>query len=603
MSTLSHRYTPQRRPASQSAHWLLLSVLSWLIIALGNIAYAAGSVELQAGLGFNGAYATGYLTPVWVQLQNHGAALSVQLVLSESTKTPQGTKQTVKITRPLRLPQGARQRYELEFPLLKPSSFVTDEGELLLALQTGERTLAQQTISLSAYRGFSNPLFLLLSDRPAPASLPDGRPLLAITSAELPGHWAGYRGVARLYLGRFNLDSLSAAQRGALQNWLRSGGELVVLLGDNWYFQQSKMLAELLPFVPQDLQLSPLDGRDRPISQGQVRGTVLQRSAAGDPLLIRRRFGRGAVYAVTVDLLALGDGPAERALWHALQVAAPDVQSGQPRLGDEILAGLKLVQPSRLILAGALLLYLGGFAALGLLTGRTRRLYLVIALWVGLISLGLLLYLQRPVYTRPLRSIEVGEIWARGDRAFLRDWYSVFALRETKLKLLLAPEVAVRQVASSHDLNWTLTPEQNRLQLKLGREQMAHLLLEQPISFPVTFKVQPAGADVRAPQIDIYNDSDRPLVGAVLWWQGRFYWLGTIGAHDKLQRALEMGLSSFPLSKQDKEFSIKQRLLASAESGFSPEPMALLAWVQQAYLGQLSGEYRRVLQLAIVAGQ
>ena len=237
-----------------------------------------------------------------------------------------------------------------------------------------------------------------------------------------------------------------------------------------------------------------------------------------------------------------------------------------------------MVQPSRLILAGALLLYLGGFAALGLLTGRTRRLYLVIALWVGLISLGLLLYLQRPVYTRPLRSIEVGEIWARGDRAFLRDWYSVFALRETKLKLLLAPEVAVRQVASSHDLNWTLTPEQNRLQLKLGREQMAHLLLEQPISFPVTFKVQPAGADVRAPQIDIYNDSDRPLVGAVLWWQGRFYWLGTIGAHDKLQRALEMGLSSFPLSKQDKEFSIKQRLLASAESGFSPEPMALRDW-------------------------
>lgn len=566
-------------------------------------ASSAPPIALEADLGFHGYYAPGYLTPVRVRLANQGSTVAGQLIISQSAETPQGQVRTVQIVQELTLPQGAHQRYELEFPIFSQRESLISEPQLQLILQAEGRTLAQKTISLRDYDHAFERLNLSLSEAPAPAKLPSGQPLLPVDLPQLPNHWSGYQGVQQLYLGRFNLSNLSAGQRQALRDWLNSGGELIVLLGGNWYFQQDRALDELLPFAPHEVQPGQVDGRPAQIAVGQAQGAVLISSDSGIPLLIRGRFGRGTVYAVTVDLFGLASGPQEEALWQGLS-SSPDDDALPANLGAELLGNLRLEEPSRPILAGLLTLYLVGFALLGMLKGRHRRLLGAIPLWAALISLGLLSYLQQPVFTHPLRSIEVGRIWVRGDQAFIQDWYGAFARRGAELKLHVDDQAAVSQTKASHDLTANVTSGQGSVQLTLASQETSHLQLAEPIRFPVKFQVRPAGPDASAPLIDVYNESDQELAQAIVWWQGQLYTVGTVGAHEHVNRTLPAPLGSRrPTDAGEKSESLlKQRLWSEAESALSTET-TLFAWVRQERFAPVSDEYRTAVQLVSVIGR
>jgi hypothetical protein len=565
-------------------------------------ASSAQSIELDADLGFHGYYVPGYLTPVRVHLSNQGPTVTGQLILSQSAETPEGQVRTVQIVQALNLPQGAHQRYELELPLFSPRKSLISEPQLQLVLQAEGRTLAQKTISLHDYDYAFDRLNLSLSEAPAPAKLPSGQPLLPVDLSQLPNHWSGYQGVQQLYLGRFNLSDLSAGQRQALRDWLNSGGELIVLLGGNWYFQQDQILNELLPFKPRDVQPAQIDGLPLQIAVGQTQGTVLISTDSGIPLLIRGRFGRGTIYAVTVDLFGLIAGAHEEALWQGLSSSPDDALPAN--LGAELLGNLRLEEPSRPILAGLLTLYLAGFALWGILALRDRRLLVAIPLWVALISLGLLFYLQQPVFTHPLRSIEVGRIWVREDQAFIEDWHSAFARRGVELKLQVDHQAAVNQTKASHDLTANFTSGQGSVQLTLADQETSHLQLAEPIRFPVKFQVRPAGPAASAPLIDVYNESDQELAQAILWWQGQHYMVGTVGAHEHLSRPLPAPLGSQPTidAGDNGESLLQKRLWSEAESALSPET-TLLAWVRQEHFAPVPEEYRTVVQLVSVIGR
>jgi hypothetical protein len=583
-------------------------ILSLAIILLTSPAEAATiasaeSIDLQVDLGFHGYYAPGYRTPVRIRLINHGGVpISGELILSQTAQTLQGQTRTVRIVQAINLPAEAHQRYELELPIFSSREFLPSEAQLQLVLRDRDRTLAQQTISLGDYRDALGRLNLLLSEAPESATLPDGQALVSVDPQELPEHWVGYQGVQRLYLGRFNLDSLSSEQRQALQDWLSSGGELVVLLGGNWYFQQGRALEELLPFMPSDVQVVTINGSSQQVTVGQTRGTVLESAESGPPLLIQGRFGRGFVYAVTVNPFALGSGPQDQALWQRLS-SAPDDEATAPNLGSQLLGSLQLEEPSRLILSGILLLNLGGVALLGLVALRTRRFLWGVVLWTGLISLGLLLYLRQPAFTHPLRAIEVGRIWVRGDRAFIQDWYSAFARSAVDLKLQMNSQALVDQAEVLHDLTVNQSADQQNLRLDLGAQERAHLRLDEPIHFPVEFSIRPASSSANIPEVMVYNETDQELLGAMLWWQGRYYSLGAVAAHGHLERTLDEPRDSPPEDRANGgEGLIEQHLLADAQGALATEP-TLLAWVRDQRFAHLPDEYRTVTQLVSVAGR
>lgn len=224
-------------------------------------------------------------------------------------------------------------------------------------------------------------------------------------------------------------------------------------------------------------------------------------------------------------------------------------------------------------------------------------------LWVGLIGLGLFLYLQQPAFIHPVRSIEVGRIWVRGDQAFIQDWYSAFARSEADLKLQIDNQALVGLVNSSHDLTVNQSSDQQDLRLSLDPQEMVHLLLGEPLHFPVEFQVRPASPSAGVPQVAVYNETDQELIGTLLWWQGRFYQIGTVAAHGHLERALDEP-RDLPLQGHATggEGSIEQRLLTDAQGALINEP-TLLAWAHDVRLVPLPDEYRTVVQLVSVAGR
>ena len=64
---------------------------------------------------------------------------------------------------------------------------------------------------------------------------------------DLPDRWLGYDGLTALLLADVDLEKLDLSQRRALKAWVRAGGQLILILGDNWASANASIVSDIIP--------------------------------------------------------------------------------------------------------------------------------------------------------------------------------------------------------------------------------------------------------------------------------------------------------------------------------------------------------------------
>jgi hypothetical protein len=152
--------------------------------------------------------------------------------------------------------------------------------------------------------------------------------LTRLDPAALPDRWMGLDGFSALVWADAAPERTPADSAAAVREWVARGGHLVVVLpaiGQSWLSRGANPLFDLLPSVTvdrsEDATYEPLRAllADRPGVDMPARATlhvlepspdaepgaavVVLRAPGGEPIVVRRRVGVGAVTLVGVDLL------------------------------------------------------------------------------------------------------------------------------------------------------------------------------------------------------------------------------------------------------------------------------------------------------------
>jgi len=64
---------------------------------------------------------------------------------------------------------------------------------------------------------------------------------------DLPDRWLGYDGLTALVFADVDLNKLDLSQRRALKQWVRAGGQLVLILGENWASANASIVSDIIP--------------------------------------------------------------------------------------------------------------------------------------------------------------------------------------------------------------------------------------------------------------------------------------------------------------------------------------------------------------------
>ena len=346
---------------------------------------AGAAVDIQAALGFSGAYRLGAWTPLTVTLENRGANASGHLEVRVPDGDELGGRAFLNIhRRAVDLPGGSRKRFHFTVYL---KSFFRSPGDSTPVRECGASC---PQIGRPAHRSHQRPHCPRPSAGDADLDyLNDARGrrlrVLYPRPERLPEHWAGYDGVAALVLHGLSLEGLSSRQHSALTKWLASGGVLAVSGGPDYGLLRTPRLAMLLPGLPLGLASLP-DGEAAGIAFGaplptrrpfhvnlvpQFEGRVRYR-AGRTPLVIERPFGRGRVLYLTFDISRHPfDGwPGMAGLWHTLlELPPPESLSARLMRREESSALPGLIQiaplsfPGHPLLLVFITLYLGCMAA------------------------------------------------------------------------------------------------------------------------------------------------------------------------------------------------------------------------------------------------
>lgn len=393
-----------------------------LLISFAVNSTAAGQVEVETEFGFDGYYYPDLPTPISISVRSRGAPLQGQIIIAQEVRSPWQGATEERLILPFELAGKSEKRFSLNFLVqgyIYPLS--------ILVVAAGE-VLYKEELSLKG-RFLEEPLTLALGESLFPNELPTGERPIQIELRGLPSEWPGLLGVKRLYLGRMDPSGLSRAQWQALSRWVEWGGELVVLGGDNWYFQDTPTVRELIPFAPTGMG----DREGRPIVLGEARGEILYRQE-GSPLLISSRRGRGRLLFSTVNPLSW---PVGEGFWQALSVPgkkeAPDEE--RTRLAGQLLSQLRLPFPSKLTLIGIYALYLGGLALFGWAALYRPSLALLIIPWLAGTMVLTARYLDRPEFAKPLVGLELDLFHDLGSTTLHSSWLGLFAKSEAELKL------------------------------------------------------------------------------------------------------------------------------------------------------------------------
>ena len=271
-------------------------------------------VEMSIEVGFDSFFRPNEWTPVRVQVKNNGNSITGRLVIRPETS---GTVVGNAFSTPIDLPSGAEKSATINiqartFPDSIRVELIDDEGFIHTSKEANLSDLQQQDQLYAVVTGAST----------APISL-SGVHIGGFEAEQaswdvsnVPDNGIALQSLDMMMLINIDSDSLSTAQRSAIQSWVKGGGHLIVTGGPS---AQSTALAfrDILPFVPDgsqsidDLSALAIYGGDYQtkldertiIATGELQAgaDVLAESADGLPLLVRQDWGAGIIDYLVAD--------------------------------------------------------------------------------------------------------------------------------------------------------------------------------------------------------------------------------------------------------------------------------------------------------------
>jgi hypothetical protein len=302
-------------PASQSTKRSAAAVhLAWialLSVVLLFSSVCAADIVIDSRVGFHGVFRLGRPFPLEIEISNSGRSAegTVEVRIWKGGATKGGAPYPLLYRREIFVP--AQSHKTVQFTV--DPDFISRPLTITFSSAVGE---SKQEIDLRRY--FSPaPVMLLVSEAdllpplsPAPSS---PSRLLSVSVAELPADPRAWLGVSHLILYDQSLRDLSRAQLFALDGWIATGGQMLILGSLNYALYQEPAISRFLPVRVTGAKrvafTSPLGKSERTVTPAEAwaqASTVtvgkIIAEADGLPILVENKRGRGRITYLAFDV-------------------------------------------------------------------------------------------------------------------------------------------------------------------------------------------------------------------------------------------------------------------------------------------------------------
>ncbi len=311
----------------------LLTMMLFLWPAVAGAAGAADGVRLTATVGFDGRVKPAAWVPLVVEIENNGQELQGELVWDHTPQYGPPAPYQIRQSLPVALPAGGKKRFMVYAP-----TDHSGQGPVVRLLVAGQE-IAQQKLTFQ-YSG-DVLVGLLGPDREDVATLaalrlPNGRSvqLVKLDGAAVPDRTQALQSLDMLVVSNFSAAELTAAQRQAVQDWVREGGLLVLVGGP----EARKTLTPWQPWLPIQSEgqvrasLAPLGAwvetplaAETEVSRARITGARVLAAAGDIPLAAIWDHGAGAVAYLAYDptLQPVHGWAGSTRLWERLLLSTP----------------------------------------------------------------------------------------------------------------------------------------------------------------------------------------------------------------------------------------------------------------------------------------
>ena len=598
--------------------WTLVAL--WLWLASLPVA-AAAEIEMQArpALGRNVRF--GDPVPVSVQLFNRGPACTLRIrarPIHQSGRTSQDLPHAEATTE---LAPGARKRIPLLVPPLRGSS------EIEVLAWEGHRQVARNTLPLDITYSKSRNTVVLTPEPGAFAWLAaqtwdDSQQAETLTVNEVPAETfpeeaAGLAGVQFLVLHDLSRLPLSAAAQGAMADWVRSGGRLLVFATPDPAEFRGSPLEALLPIRPTGTDTA----EGLPVLTGPLDQGLVVQSRGGLPLLTvaPRVAGVAGLIGTPLPSTDILGSVATRNLLHAFTSACDLLERRFPDLPEDLdlLTAPPELEPPNLALVGwAMLTYVVVVGPVNWLFLRRIDRMLAVFLTVPALagSFAALTFLGGwMIRGSDLLLLEAGQLALRSGQARAH-WQGATALyspRTTEYTLpfpLNLPLTEERAGDPSHGPGFSLVLDtrQELRHLQMRMWSMRRFRGQRAVLLRGAISLEPEDGAVR-----IWNASELDLRDCVTVFRNRTSAPFDVPAGARIRQAWQAPPppASSPQAGQDPRYGAERELLLKHAFRFQarhPSTPMLMGWSQTSASGVECSDPRArqtALNLVLVQGE
>lgn len=538
------------------------------------------NVELELQTGFRGAYRAPSWVPFRLYVQNLGPAIRGTLTV-EAPLDSAVSGSADSYARLFRLDLARSSSKAFSFTLPIPEGF----SPLHVVVESGGEPIVDRSIDLPR-PVLNGRIHVVMSRQPSLDFLialdTDERivPVYPLPE-QLPESWPAYGAVETVVVHNADLTRLTRRQVAALENWVRSGGLIVVLAGAELSRSSAELLSEWIPFR--------FHG-SVPLPDAPVLATRFTTTREGELLFeeegvraVQAELGRGTVRVLNVDPrdLARLDMDSEE-LWRQLfsnaESAAGSIDvpiaAGRQELEQPLLSGFlqdtRYSFPPRWVIFLAAALYV---VALWLLLRRLPRLAALFAVAAAVAAVAL----RAPLSPPPFAELQIEQFFGKSSSPVgsLDSDVVVFGTAERSYEVTLPPEsIAV--------------PLQNGGTTLVAEDILRDTLTPWRVSNHLGKRLQPSPVRIRRNSgtntLSLFNRSTHALAAGVLIADGRFYATGPVAADTERSVALKEGrdaeerasLGALGLQPYQKNALSRIKQL---QGSLYPEPPLFVGWL------------------------
>ncbi len=577
-------------------------------------------MQLDVLIGFNGLYRLNTWTPVQIIAENQGrrvvGKISVQVVRGSEFR---GGTSVTHYVRDVELPHNSRKRFAFVVPL---STYVYP---LVVTLEEADQVICQREVDLREHAlleriaiGLCRQTSLdFLARYSRDAVRWEERLRVVYPHTEfLPEKWHGYHGVDLLVVHDVPLSGLREDQVTAIDEWVTTGGVLV-LAGATHLLQ--KDYARISPLMPVETvgvrklaNLASLEsgyGGEMPvdaevvINESRVLAGDVVIEQDGVPLIVRREHGKGVIYYLAFDFARypVSEWSGRLSMWRSfLGPPRSDVGGLLPErnllITDETVNALMRLElvafPSHILLLVFGLAYAGGLACLmSVRPQRTLHSYTKWALVCSfiLVATGAGYYLfHRVLFGTETVLLDYALVRVSGDQQYAMVSEDVVLVSASAQDYILS--VAQTDVAILEGAIDRLTISENgqtTLGLALDGWDRAVLRFFDVREFPLSVHAFVDGGGI---DLELHNGGQQYIRDAVLTHHGSWYRVGDIQPNTTSRKRLAGGMDaeSFLALHYQLDRSIESEMKHAIVGRLARESdhrTRLVGWLQASPLG------------------